>query len=53
MPDEKTIPTKEQTEATPKRPYQSPKLEDYGSVSGLTQAGVAGPIQGDGTTAYS
>ena len=61
MSDPKTLSTgaelesqlEEKARPTTKRPYHTPKLEDYGSVSGLTQSGAGSYTFNDFITYYS
>lgn len=43
----------DENEAKKKRPYVTPKLECYGSVSGVTQNLLSGSFRGVDTLAYS
>ena len=41
-------PKKQQTDETPKEPYEAPELVIHGDVDELTKFNQAGPTDGDG-----
>ena len=53
MSDNGTLPTEAKATPPTKRPYHPPKLEDHGSVSGLTQSTTIKPNGLDGQTSYT